>query len=252
MLLRRFREHIRTQNWAAVMLDLIVVVVGIFLAFQVERWYENRRLVSEEERHLVALAEEFAAARESVEWTISRFSRAAEAAQTLLNLDEESSRNIGNDEFYRLVADAQRMSTLEPKRNTYDALIATGKIDALRDDALKVALAEYYSIFERLRTSETQWENQLTIVWEPYVTKQLDRVMIIKHAHPEDTHNLQPTHAPDRYLQLIGSDEFEGTISKRWHFYRDRGHSMRELLDKTKQIERLIAESLQQVSASQN
>lgn len=35
MLLRRFMEHLRNQNWAAVMLDLIVVIVGIFLAFQV-------------------------------------------------------------------------------------------------------------------------------------------------------------------------------------------------------------------------
>jgi hypothetical protein len=252
MLLRRITEHLRTQNWAAVTLDLVVVVVGIFLAFQVERWYENRRLVSEEEVHLVALAEEFAAARESVDWIISRFSRAAEAAQTLLNLDEESGRNIGNDEFYRLVADAQRMGSLESKRQTYDSLIATGKIEALRDDALKVALSEYYSIFERLQTDESRWEDQLTIVWEPYVTKKLDRVMIIKYAHPDDTRHLRPTHAPDRYIQLIGSDEFEGTISKRWHFYRDRGHAMRELLDNTKQVERLIAESRARVSTSQH
>ena len=76
--------------------------------------------------------------------------------------------------------------------------------------------------------------------------------MLIKHAHPEDTRHLQPTHAPDRYVQLVGSDEFEGTISKRWHFYRDRGYSLRDLLDKTSHIERLIAESRARVSTSQN
>ena len=35
MLLRRLKEHLKEQNWFAVTLDLVVVVVGIFLAFRV-------------------------------------------------------------------------------------------------------------------------------------------------------------------------------------------------------------------------
>jgi hypothetical protein len=34
MLLRRIIEHLRTQNWLAIALDLVVVVVGVFLAFR--------------------------------------------------------------------------------------------------------------------------------------------------------------------------------------------------------------------------
>ncbi len=72
MLLRRFITHINSQNWVAVLLDLIVVVVGVFLAFQVERWYENRRLESTESVHLAALTEDFALIREDLEWNIER------------------------------------------------------------------------------------------------------------------------------------------------------------------------------------
>ena len=38
MLLRRISEHLRAQNLFAVTLDLLVVVLGVFLAFQAERW----------------------------------------------------------------------------------------------------------------------------------------------------------------------------------------------------------------------
>ena len=43
MILRRFSKHITEQNWFAVWLDIVVVVVGIFLGMQVTEWNERRK-----------------------------------------------------------------------------------------------------------------------------------------------------------------------------------------------------------------
>ncbi len=43
MLLRRFMKHVSDQNWFAVGLDVIVVIVGIFLGLQVQASYEERK-----------------------------------------------------------------------------------------------------------------------------------------------------------------------------------------------------------------
>lgn len=43
MLIRRMRAMRFERKWAAVVLDLTVVVVGIVLAFQVDRWNESRK-----------------------------------------------------------------------------------------------------------------------------------------------------------------------------------------------------------------
>ena len=43
MILCRFTKHITEQNWFAVGLDVIVVVVGIFLGMQVTDWNEQRK-----------------------------------------------------------------------------------------------------------------------------------------------------------------------------------------------------------------
>ena len=42
MLLRRIIEHVKTQNWTAVALDFVIVVVGVFIGIQVANWNDAR------------------------------------------------------------------------------------------------------------------------------------------------------------------------------------------------------------------
>lgn len=44
MLLRRFSEHIKGQNWFAVALDFLIVVFGVFIGFQLNTWNDSRKL----------------------------------------------------------------------------------------------------------------------------------------------------------------------------------------------------------------
>lgn len=38
MLLRRVTENVKAQNWTAVALDFVIVVVGVFIGIQVANW----------------------------------------------------------------------------------------------------------------------------------------------------------------------------------------------------------------------
>lgn len=42
MILRRIMEHVRDQNWAAIVLDFIIVVAGVFIGFQLSNWNAER------------------------------------------------------------------------------------------------------------------------------------------------------------------------------------------------------------------
>lgn len=39
---RRLREQLQQQNWMAVVVDLVIVVVGVFIGIQVANWNEDR------------------------------------------------------------------------------------------------------------------------------------------------------------------------------------------------------------------
>ena len=58
MILRRFIQHVKEQNWFAVGLDVIVVIVGIFLGLQVQAWYEDQKTQAQERAYLLRLNNE--------------------------------------------------------------------------------------------------------------------------------------------------------------------------------------------------
>ena len=42
MLLRRITQHVKDQNWFAVFVDFVIVVIGVFIGIQVANWNETR------------------------------------------------------------------------------------------------------------------------------------------------------------------------------------------------------------------
>jgi len=57
MILRRFMIHLKEQNWIAVGLDVLVVITGIFLGFQVNSWNETRKNTDDAMYYLTELNE---------------------------------------------------------------------------------------------------------------------------------------------------------------------------------------------------
>ncbi|MFN7163640.1 MAG: hypothetical protein ACK4P2_02365 [Hyphomonas sp.] len=58
MILRRITEHVKAQNWFAVALDFLIVVLGVFVAMQVANWNAARIERNMERAYLVRLHEE--------------------------------------------------------------------------------------------------------------------------------------------------------------------------------------------------
>ena len=52
MILRRITQHVRDQNWTAIAIDFVIVVVGVFLGIQVSNW-NGERVMRAEERDLM-------------------------------------------------------------------------------------------------------------------------------------------------------------------------------------------------------
>src|SRR5687768_13536542 len=60
MLLRRVIDHLRRQEWSAIAIDFVIVVVGVFIGTQVSNWNEARLEKAATERLLVQLVPELA------------------------------------------------------------------------------------------------------------------------------------------------------------------------------------------------
>ena len=238
MLLRRMIEHVKAQNWFAVSLDLVVVVVGIFLAFQVERWYAAELAQSDAQERIDALIEDFVSNSEELQFQIQRRQSAYDAAAELLKLDEQNPTVEDFDRFYSLLSRAQRLASTRFRRGSYDVLISTGEIDLISDAKLRQDIEEFFALTDELGSVKAQASYRHSNLFEPYVVENLDLVTMLEHLHPPDESMgiAQTKSVQDRshFLSVIGTAEFEGVIASMWHAARDE---LRQLTDMAESLE---------------
>jgi len=55
MILRRVVEHVKAQNWTAVALDFVIVVLGVVIGIQVSNWNEARAAADRRDQIVAAL-----------------------------------------------------------------------------------------------------------------------------------------------------------------------------------------------------
>ncbi|MBI1391940.1 MAG: hypothetical protein GC152_04285 [Alphaproteobacteria bacterium] len=70
MILRRLTQHVKDQNWVAVALDFLIVVLGVFIGLQISNWNDARALDRLERNYLLQLKDEVAQNRRVTEYQI--------------------------------------------------------------------------------------------------------------------------------------------------------------------------------------
>ena len=66
MILRRLTTAFRKQDWFTVIVEIMIVVLGVFIGLQVNNWNERREAVNREARLIGQLHEAFAAEYENI------------------------------------------------------------------------------------------------------------------------------------------------------------------------------------------
>jgi len=248
-LIRQILEHFRKQNWLAAGLELIVVTAGIFLAFQVDRWYEQAKLASEERDYLIALSEDFEATREAFTALRDQHLQVTKSAVKLLSYQVGDPIDLTHEEFYNLLADIQRMNTAASSRGSYNLLVSSGKIEVIQDERLRQMMSE---LFARIDGNTSVIADDLRSYWrdsfEPYIKKNLDHVALMQSRHPRDNMTLQPTYPLDQFHEVLGTGEFEATISDKWHLSSDIVIAYEARIKDIESIERILAEKLLDIS----
>jgi len=70
MILRRITEHFRKQEWTAIFLDFIIVVLGVFVGMQVSNWNAAQAAARQERVYLARLRDEIRANNETLQFRI--------------------------------------------------------------------------------------------------------------------------------------------------------------------------------------
>ncbi len=149
MLLRRFMEHTRTQNWYAVVLDLLVVVLGIYIGLQVDAWANARKERVLERAHLEQIMSD-ATSNVEIARALSNHhaERDAEIRFAVGQLLEGDLLEENSDRFKWAIMMMKQVPPMSLETGGYQALIASGDFHLIRSKEIKNLLVRIHSLID--------------------------------------------------------------------------------------------------------
>lgn len=149
MILHRLGRAVRQQDWFTVVLEVVIVVLGIFIALQVDEWNENRKLRQQETAYLAALADDLQVMLTDIDRLMAgRAQRRDAMLRGLAALeacdDSPAARDavgVGLDQY-------QLSRSIVYVGATYEEMVAVGALARLEDPDLKRLIAATFSTLE--------------------------------------------------------------------------------------------------------
>jgi hypothetical protein len=171
MILRRITEHVKAQNWFAVGIDVVIVVVGVFIGIQVANWNEARRDRLAEVQYLDRLEREIA---EILPQAAAGHELVRDRLERIIELTDHFATGEGGDaldgKHCAAVGTSHIFAATIFYPPTIKELISTGRILLIRDPAIRTAILSFDQTFAELSQLRTDI--------------QIDRLLLARH-HPD-------------------------------------------------------------------
>lgn len=151
--------------------EIILVMIGILLALQVNNWNEEQKTKKWEERFLIDLRNELKSNFNQLSSVCNMQIIKGKACRKVLELTETIKKEEMPiiDSVYALAQTGN--TTFFPTRGVYDSGISAGKIENIRNDSLKYAIMNLYNrYYDRLVyngevldevVGRVDWENKI-------------------------------------------------------------------------------------------
>jgi len=144
MILRRLSQSLKAQNWTAIWIEFILLVVGVFLGIQVANWNEDRATERQSKLFTERLRADLRVEAWSYEFQIQYYSEVLKNAEAALSVLE--GENIASNEQLLVMAYRATQYNLQSRRrSSYDEMVSTGKISLISDPVLRDAASLIYT-----------------------------------------------------------------------------------------------------------
>ena len=161
MLLRRFSQSLKEQNWTAILIEFVLLVAGVFLGIQVANWNQARadraeyqaalrRLGAEIDTNLASL-DEFDV---EIEQSLAAGAKGLTALQSCV--DSEENRRIVDAGLDAIRATAG----LHPHRNVLDEMTSNPRLLAQQTPAARQRFSELLYYFDTLQKTAERSEHR--------------------------------------------------------------------------------------------
>ncbi|MEM6412399.1 MAG: DUF6090 family protein [Pseudomonadota bacterium] len=249
MILRRITQHVKDQNWTAVGLDFVIVVVGVFIGIQVANWNDDRTDRGEEIQYLRALQTDVDASLMELEDQLNFLERQGEAQRTLVEYSAGDRDDLSAEMIDKLVhVGVYELYPLSPQQAAFEELKSSGKLSLLQSVELRNKLQEMEAAFAVVQ----EWQRDVNEIYyrfsdpfliENYAVRNVVRNEPTRVGFPS-TPWLNSSEVLNEISPALKSQRFQNVVLYRGNIgagLRASTHALRPLYE---DIDALIAERL--------
>lgn len=148
MIFSRIAQGVRKQDWFTAILELVILVIGIYIGLQVDDWVSERKDRQSETTYLELLARDVAELQKQVEaqhaFEKDKVDVAARAYE-LLTSDDPSTHQV---ELGKLLSSLSSRRTLILDSATYEQMVSSGHLQLIRDPELRDKLVRHFGLMK--------------------------------------------------------------------------------------------------------
>ena len=244
---RRIRQKLLSENKFSKYLiyaigEIILVVIGILIALQINNWNESRKDSISELTALKDLKKEF-----SKNTKLFKEHHQFKINTTLKWVDfisKISDPNLTESNLtIRPIAIGAR--TYNPSKSILNSILSTGKIDKVENDSLKYFLTDWNDILLDYMEDEARhldfWDKEITVLERmliPYRYYNVDSIDILKNDFKSEIETKK------LFLEAYSSLEYQNLLLRNIYFLQENVRNGEHILKTYKSINQLLEEEI--------
>ena len=156
MLLRRITKHVKDQNWFAVFIDFLIVVIGILIAFQITNWNDERNQEESIKHYLNSISKNISNDLLAVRDIRKNREAAYQIANRLLLFSPRMTSFDVNEVSLasQALSQAQQLQAFRSSTTGFEALKNSGSLEQLQGRDIEQLLFDYYDTVGQIEQTE--------------------------------------------------------------------------------------------------
>lgn len=167
--MRKILDHLKA-DWYKYLIEIFVLIIGIYGAFMLDNWNESRKDRIEEIEILKNIHKDLNASIEEFQFLNSLRVQLIQATSKIFEISTHP-QNFIPEELDTLLARTLIRPTYNGRMGTLELLFSTGKINLIRNEELKSVLINWPGYIDDLKEEEVYANEYFTTTYSPHLAK---------------------------------------------------------------------------------
>jgi hypothetical protein len=156
--------------------EIVLVVLGILIALQINNWNEERKEQNTEKDLLQSLHRDFSESKKAFRHLIVPLERQDQTMSLLLAQCGPQEKSFSRFETDSLISKMDAQPSFEPTNGTINTIINSGQLKLIQNQELRDLLSNWHALIEDLRNNEKELREFMIHTLQPYLESKVELI----------------------------------------------------------------------------